>query len=61
MIYDNIRAEAKKKGYTIRQVERALYMANGTLGKWKDNAPSNKLLRVADFLQIDPMKLLGRK
>ena len=61
MIYDNIRAEAKKKGNTIRDIERALFYSNGSLRKWNKRAPSDKLTQVADFLQVDPMKLLGRK
>lgn len=61
MIYDNIRAEAKKKGYSIRQLERALFFSNGTVAKWNKRAPSDKLTQVADFLQVDPMRLLGRK
>lgn len=61
MIYDNIKKIAKEKGYTVRQVERALFFSNGYLRKWQDNAPVNKLLRVADFLGVDLIELVGRK
>lgn len=33
MIYDNIKKIAKEKGYTVRQVERALFFSNGYLRK----------------------------
>lgn len=61
MIYDNVKKIAYSKGYTIRDVERALFYSNGSLRKWNKRAPSDKLTQVADFLQVDPMKLLGRK
>lgn len=61
MIYENIKKVAKEKNYSIRQVERALFFSNGTLRQWQDNAPVNKLLRVADFLGVDLVELVGRK
>lgn len=61
MIYENIRRIAKEQGYSIRDIEKALFFSNGYLRRWKDNAPVNKLLRVADFLGVDLNDLLGRK
>ena len=45
MIYENIRRIAKEQGYSIRDVEKALFFSNG----------------VADFLNVDLNDLLGRK
>ena len=61
MIYENIQKIAKAQGLTVRDIERACLFSNGYLRKWRDNATTNKLLRVADFLKVDINEILGRK
>lgn len=57
-IYQYIQQAAKKKGISIRQLELALGFSNGSLRKWKDNVPTEKLTRVANYLNVDPVDLI---
>lgn len=57
-IYKRIQELAKQKGMSIRQLESALGFSNGTLNKWKVNAPTDKLTRVANYLSVDPADLI---
>lgn len=51
MIYENIQKITKEKGISIGLVERECNLANGTIGKWKEVAPSAiNLLKVAKYL-----------
>ena len=57
-IYQYIQQAAKSKGISIRQLELALGFSNGSLRKWKDNVPTEKLARVANYLNVDPVDLI---
>lgn len=59
-IYQRIQDLAKQKKLTVRDIERALNYANGSLRKWKDNANSQKLVEVANYLGVSTDYLLGR-
>lgn len=49
-IYTNIRRFADEQNISIRQIEMALGYSNGTLRKWKTDAPIPKLQSVANYL-----------
>lgn len=59
-IYERIQEIAKRKRLTVRDIERHLGYANGSLRKWKSNANSERLLEVADFLGVTTDYLLGK-
>lgn len=59
-----IRASCKNQGSSITKMEKDLKFANGTVGKWangKRYPPKDKLLLVADFLQISIEELMGQE
>ncbi|WP_258115613.1 helix-turn-helix domain-containing protein [Levilactobacillus yiduensis] len=56
--YQYIQQAAKERNTSIRQIEIALGFSNGTLRKWKNNAPTDKLTRVATYLRVDPVDLM---
>jgi transcriptional regulator with XRE-family HTH domain len=59
-LYDRVKEEADKQGKTIRDVERAAGMSNGSLAAWKQSSPKVvSLVKVADALGISPAKLIG--
>lgn len=49
-IYQRIQELAKRKNISIRELENRLGFSNGTLNKWRDSAPSEKLTKVAKYL-----------
>ena len=58
MLYDKIKSLADERGLTIRQVERAAELGNGTIGGWRTAAPTLENLRkVAVVLQV-PVSVL---
>lgn len=57
-IYQRIQEVAKEKDISIRQLEMAMGFSNGTLRKWKDNVPTSKLTKVANYLSVDPTDLI---
>lgn len=59
-IYQRIQDLAQAKNLTVRDVERALNYANGTLRKWKNNANSQRLIEVANYFSVTTDYLLGR-
>lgn len=57
-----IRVSCKSQNSSITKMEKDLRFANGTVGKWangKRYPPKDKLLLVADFLQISIEELMG--
>lgn len=61
-VYQHIQDVAKLKKISIRQIESNLGFSNGSIRKWQDSAPTDKLLRVANYLGTTPDYLiLGRK
>ena len=57
-----IRVQCKSQNSSITKMEKDLKFANGTVGKWangKRYPPKDKLLLVADFLQISIEQLMG--
>lgn len=58
-----IRVSCKSRNSSITKMEKDLGFANGTVGKWangKRYPPKDKLLLVADFLQISIEELMGQ-
>lgn len=58
-----IRVSCKSRNSSITKMEKNLSFANGTVGKWangKRYPPKDKLLLVADFLQISIEELMGQ-
>ena len=59
-----IRVSCKSQNSSITKMEKDLKFANGTVGKWangKRYPPKDKLLLVADFLQISIEELMGEE
>ncbi len=59
-----IRVSCKNRNSSITKMEKDLSFANGTVGKWangKRYPPKDKLLLVADFLQISIEELMGQE
>lgn len=64
MIYDNIEKLCAKKNISIRRVEEAAGLGNGTIGKWKnDNCqPSfTSLQKVAEALEVSVSTLIRER
>lgn len=57
-IYQRIQELAKRRKISIRELESTLNYSNGTLNKWKNSAPSDKLSEVAEFLGTTPNYLI---
>lgn len=51
-IYQNIQRVAKNKKLSIREVEQHFGFSNGTMRKWQNSAPADKLSRVANYLGV---------
>lgn len=61
-VYQHIQDVAKLKKISIRKIESDLGFSNGSIRKWQGSAPTDKLLRVANYLGTTPDYLiLGRK
>ncbi len=59
MIYEKIKKECKKKGRSIRSVEKEAGLGNGTIGKWVTSRPTtNNIQAVANALGVKVSKLL---
>ena len=59
-IYDNVKALAEAKGLSIRQVEQQAGIANGAIGKWReDGRPyAETLQKVAVLLEVSMEELM---
>lgn len=59
MVYENIRQICKKKGISIRSVEKDSGLSNGVISKWKYSSPKiDNLLAVAKALNVPAAFLL---
>lgn len=63
MIYQNIKYYAKKRGLTIREIERRAGLARGHMEKWKRTYNPNltSLQKVADVLGVTVNTLLKER
>lgn len=51
-IYDRIKEQLKLKHISVRQMELDLGFYNGTINRWKDTAPTDKITAVAKYLGV---------
>lgn len=61
---ENIREACKDKGTTIAEVERALGIGNGVIGKWengKKSPPIDRIISLAEFLGVPLQQLVYGK
>ena len=59
MLYDKVKAVAKRKGVPIRKIELDCGFSQGSICKWNVISPSaNKLKQVADYLETTTDDLL---
>ncbi|WP_412059277.1 helix-turn-helix domain-containing protein [Enterococcus casseliflavus] len=62
LFYDSVKKAAEAKGVSIRKTEIDLDFSNGSISKWNKSVPSvDKLLKVADYLEIPISDLLSKK
>lgn len=63
MIYENIKYYAKKRGLTMREIERRAGLARGHVEKWKRTYKPNltSLQKVADVLGVTVNTLLKER
>lgn len=59
-IYQRIKDVASEKNLTVKDIEKALNFSNGSLRKWVNNANSERLIQVANYLDVSTDYLLGR-
>lgn len=61
-MYETIKAEATKRGLSIRQLEIRSNVGDGTIEKWKRSSPKlDTLEKVADALGLKPETLIARR
>lgn len=59
MIYNNVKALAKKKNIPIRKIEMDCGLSQGSVCKWNDISPSaEKVKKVADYLNTSVDEIL---
>ena len=59
---ENIKAIAKDKGMSLRQLEEAAGIAQNTVSRWDENKPSvDKVKKVADALGVTVYELLRKE
>lgn len=62
LFYDSVKKAAEAKGVSIRKIEMDLDFSNGSISKWNKSVPSvDKLLKVADYLEIPISELISSK
>ena len=60
-MYETINKEAEKRGMSVRQLEKAAGLGNGTISGWKESSPNlDTLERVADALGMNVTTLISR-
>lgn len=60
-LLERIKEASQNKGITIKYLEQQLGFSNGTIGKWEKSSPTvDRLVAVADFLQVSLLWLLNR-
>lgn len=61
-LYENVKAIAKEKGYSINRLEKELGFARSYISKFKNITPSmDKVQKIADFLGVSVDYLLSGK
>lgn len=59
MIYDNVKALAKKRNVSIRKIEIDCGFSQGSVCKWNEVSPSaEKVKKVADYLKTSVDEIL---
>jgi len=57
--YETIARLAKKRGVSIKAIEQATGLGNGTIGKWKSLKPKiGNLEKVANFLEVSVVDIV---
>lgn len=60
--YENIRAVAKEKGYSINRLEAEIGFPRGAIHKWEYTNPgADKLMAISDFLGVSVDELCHGK
>lgn len=60
-IYENIKKACYEKNISIRALETGLGYSNGSLRKYVESAPSNRLQEIAKYLDVSINSLLNTK
>lgn len=61
-LVDRIRVLANERGMSLPDLEIAIGLGNGTISRWKNSSPNtDKLTKVADYLEVSVDFLLGRE
>ena len=62
-LYDNVKSAADKKGISIARLEQEAEIANGTIGKWRDNGKpfAETLQKVANVLEVSMESLISEE
>lgn len=59
MIVDKIRAKCFEKGISVTELERAVGLGNGVVGKWSNRSPTvANIKKVADYFGCSVDELL---
>lgn len=59
IIYENVKALADEKGLSITALEKEAGVANGLIGKWRENTPQvDTLSKVAAVLGVTVDRLI---
>lgn len=59
MYYETIARLAKKRGVSIKAIEQATGLGNGTIGKWRSLKPNiGNLEKVANFLEVSVVDII---
>lgn len=60
-VYEKIAELCKAKGMSIRQLQQAVGLPNGVIGRWRESSPnSDSISKVADYFGVSVDWLLGR-
>lgn len=50
MIVEKIRTKCSEKGLSLTELEQAVGLGNGVIGKWRDRSPNlSSIKRIADY------------
>ncbi len=61
ILYGNVKRIAKERNITLRELEDAAHLGNGSIGKWKTVSPKiNTIEKVAVALNV-PISMLLEK
>ena len=61
MIYDKVKSLCDERGVSVRTLERATGIRNGTIGGWREHQPTlNRLQAVADYFEVPLSYFVGK-